>query len=423
MISILLLALISLCFPLTLEDAKRLALKNQIEVVKTELDLKKLEERIREARGSVLPKVSVSATYIRWDRNYISAFIPPDKYSATLALNQPLFNRLIWTALKLAKRNRELQALVLEDVRAAVLSEVEKLFWATLLRKEVLEEKERSLSYWEEYFQLVKEKYERGIVPRYEFLRARAQLRQARADVIRAQSELKASLNSLKGFLGIAEDITVEGRLTKVSLELGDPFSLLEENNTTLKILRKTREIKDLAVEARRAEFYPQLSFFFNYNWENIMDFSGGRLREDFRHGYNLGLKMELTLFEGGSRSARVMQEKIERSKVEMEMEFTKRKLINELDALLARIRSAEEEIRAREDTLLAAEESLRFATERYTHGVGSQVELLDARRSYENAKLMYLESIYTYNALMADLRRLLGVQLLAQERSGVGAE
>jgi len=112
----LLIVFFSLGFSLTLEEAKRLALRNHIEVVKGELDLRKLEERIREAKGSILPKVSLSATYIRWDKNYISAFVPPDKYSATLSLNQPLFDRLIWTALKLARANKELQNLVLADV-------------------------------------------------------------------------------------------------------------------------------------------------------------------------------------------------------------------------------------------------------------------------------------------------------------------
>ena len=407
---LLLLISFSLSFSLTLEEAKRLALENQLEVVKGELDLRKLEERIREAKGGILPRINLTATYIRWDRNYISAFVPPDKYSATLTLNQSLFDRVVWTALELARTSRELQELVLGDVRQTVLAEVEKLFWAVLLKREILREKEQSLTYWENYYLMVKEKYEKGVVPRFEFLRARAQFRQARADLIRARSDLRASLNSLKSFLGLTGEVSVEGKLLKTDIPAGDPYRLLEENNPTLKVLRKTLEIRRLTVEARRSEFYPRLSFFFNYNWENIMDFANGRLKEDFRHGYNLGLKLELPLFEGGSRVARVAQEELERVKVDRELEFTRRKLINELETLLARIRSAEEEIKAREDTLLAAEESLRFATERYAYGVGSQVELLDARRNYESAKLLYLESIYAYNSLVADLKRMLGL-------------
>ncbi len=408
MIFLFLLTAVSLCFSLTLEEAKELALKNHIEKIKTMLDLKKVEERIREVRGSILPSVSLSAKYTKWDPNYISSFIPENKYTLTLSVSQPIFDKTVWSALKVAKKSRELQKLVIKDVEKSLLAEVEKLFWAVLLKREIVKEKRESLKYWENYFQLVKEKYEEGIIPKYEFLRARAQLRQAKADLIRSESDLKTSLNSLKSFLGLVRDIEIEGEFKKAELQLNDPFRLLEKNNTTLKVLVKTAEVKNTSVELRKSEYYPQLSFFFNYNLENIKDFKGGRLKEDVRHGYNFGLTLNFLIFDGQRRSARIAQERIESLKVRKEIEFTKKKLKNQLESLLAELRSAEEEIKARKDTLLASEESLRFATQRYAYGVGSQVELLEARKNYENAKLLYLNAIYNYNSIVADIKRLI---------------
>ena len=406
----LLLFLVALGWGLTLEEAKRLALQNHIDSVKSELELKRLEERIREVKGSVLPSVVLSATYTRWDKNYISSFVPENKYFVNLNLNQPLFDRSVWKALKLAKLSRELQELVTDEVRVRLLAEVEKLFWAVLLKREVLAEKRESLSYWQDYFTLVKEKYERGIIPKYEFLRARAQLRQARADLIRAESDLKTSLNSLRSFLGVDGELEPEGEFRRMSIELKDPFGVLDKKNPTLKVLRKTYSLKQATVELRKSNYYPKLSAFFNYNFENIMDFEGGQLKEDTRHGYNFGLRLDYTLYDGSKRSARVLQERIEGKKVLREIEFTRNKLRNELESLLAQLRSAEEELKAREDTLLASQESLRFATERYAEGVGSQIELLEARQSYEQAKLSLLSAIYNYNAILADLKALLGM-------------
>lgn len=410
MILFLFLLITSLSFPLSLEEALRLAVERNVESIKSELDLKKVEERIREVRGSVLPTVTLSFTYTRWDKNYISSFIPENKYFANLNLNQSLFDKSVWSALKVARKSRELQNYVIEDVKAIIMGETEKLFWAVLLKREVLREKRESLRYWKSYFELVKEKYERGIIPKYEFLRARAQLRQAKADLIRAESDLKVSLNSLKSFLGLAGKVPVDGEFKKSPLSIEDPEVLLEKGNTTLKILRKTLEVRKANVELKRADYYPKLSLFFNYNFENIMDFEAGRLKEDYRHGYNFGLRFDFTLFDGSKRSARVMQERIEERKVREEIEFTLNKLKNELDSLMAQLKSAEEEIKAREDSLLAAEESLKFATERYREGVGSQVELLEARQNYEQAKLSLLSAIYNYNSVAADIKRLLGL-------------
>jgi len=405
----LLLLLTVVCWSLDLEEIKELAVKNHIDSVKSQLELESLEEKIKEVRAGILPSVSFGVTYTRWDTNYISAFVPENKYFANLRLDQRIFDKSLWEALKVARESKEVQNFVIEEVRQKLLAEVEKLYWAVLLKKEILKEKEESFQYWQDYFALVKEKYEQGIVPRYEFLRARAQLRQAKADLIRAGGELKSSINSLKAFLGIVGEVEIEGKLRKEALAIENPLRVLLEKSPTLKLLRARLKLARSKVKLKEAQYFPRLSFFFNYNLENIMDFDGGRLKEDYRHGYNFGIKLDFLLYDAGRRSAQIRQERIELRKISKELKFTENKLKNELETLLIRLRSAEEELSAREDSLLASQEALRFSTERYREGVGSQVELLEARKNYEQAKLSLLNSIYNYNSIVVDIKKLLG--------------
>ncbi len=405
----LLLLLTVVCWSLDLEEIKELAVKNHIDSVKSQLELESLEEKIKEVRAGILPSVSFGVTYTRWDTNYISAFVPENKYFANLRLDQRIFDKSLWEALKVARESKEVQNFVIEEVRQKLLAEVEKLYWAVLLKKEILKEKEESFQYWQDYFALVKEKYEQGIVPRYEFLRARAQLRQAKADLIRAGGELKSSINSLKAFLRIVGEVEIEGKLRKEALAIENPLRVLLEKSPTLKLLRARLKLARSKVKLKEAQYFPRLSFFFNYNLENIMDFDGGRLKEDYRHGYNFGIKLDFLLYDAGRRSAQIRQERIELRKISKELKFTENKLKNELETLLIRLRSAEEELSAREDSLLASQEALRFSTERYREGVGSQVELLEARKNYEQAKLSLLNSIYNYNSIVVDIKKLLG--------------
>lgn len=397
-------------YSLSLEEAVRLAIENNVGSIKSELDLKKVEERIREVKGGVLPTVTFSARYTRWDPNYVSSFTPLNKYLLSLSLSQPVFDKSVWEALRLAERSRELQEAVIRDVRNSLKAEVEKLYWAALLKREVLKEKEESLRYWESYFKLVEERYKQGVVPKYEFLRARAQLRYAKADLLRAESDYRTSINSLKNLLGIREDISLEGDLRKVPFSVEDPEKVLLERNTTLLVLEKTLRVTSESVSLSKADYYPRLSFFANYNVENVKDLKGGGLKEEVRKGYNLGLSFDFTLFDGWRRDARVMQGKLEELKVREDIDFKKKELLNQLDSLLSQLKALEEELLAREDTLLASEESFKNATRRYAEGVGSQVELLDARKAYEEAVLSYLESIYKHNSVVADIKRLLGL-------------
>jgi len=404
-----LLLLTAVCWPLDLGEIKKIAVKNHIESVKASLELKSLEEKIREVRAGIFPSLSLSITYTKWDTNYISSFVPDNKYFVNLRLDQKIFDKSLWEALKVARKSKEVQNFVIEEVRQGLLAEVEKLYWAVLLKKEILKEKEESLRYWENYFALVKEKYQQGIVPRYEFLRARAQLRQAKADLIRTRSELKSSLNALKSFLGLEEEIEINGVFKKEDLIVENPMEVLRRENPTLKLLRARLKLAKSKIKLREAQYFPKLSFFFNYNLENIMDFDAGRLKEDYRHGYNFGLRMDYILYDFGKRSSQTEQERIELRKILRELNFTENKLKNEIETLLSQLKSMEEEIYAREDSLLASREALRFSTERYREGVGSQVELLEARKNYEQAKMSLLNSIYNYNSIVADIKRLLG--------------
>jgi len=393
---------------LSLEDALRLAVERHIESVKSELELKKIEEQIREVRAGIFPSLRLSATYTRWDPNYISAFIPENQYFISFSLNQSIFDRSVFMALKVARRTRELQQAVIMDVKRSLEAEVKKLFWGVLLQREILRIREESLYYWEDYFELVREKYEKGIVPRFEFLRARAQLKGATAKLIRAKADYRRALNSLRSFLGIEGEIEVKGSLEPVVLEEADPHSLLRINNSSLRVLRKTLKARESAVEVKKAEFYPRLSAFANYDIRNIIDFRAGRLIEDQRKGYSFGLRLDFTLFEGLARSARVSQERIELEKVRKELEFTEKKLLSDLDSLLTELRSLKEELSASLDTVESEREALRYAEERYREGIGSQIDLLNARVSYENALVNYYTILLRHNSVVADIERMI---------------
>ena len=392
---------------LNLEEVVRIAQEKNIESIKSELDLKKVEEQIREVRGAIFPSLKLSATYTRWDPDYISAFIPENQYFISLQLTQTIFNKSVFEALRVAQRTRDLQRAVREDVKRSLSAEAKKLYWGVLFRREILKIRQESMRYLEGYFELVKERYDKGIVPRFEFLRARAQLRRARADLIRAESDYRRAVSSLKTFLGIEGDVRVDGELEPVPFKVSDPEGMLLKNNSTLKVISKTIKARETAVDLKVAEYYPQLNAFANYDVRNIIDFQAGRLVEEQRRGYSFGLRLDFVLFDGFGRSARTAQERIELEKVRRELEFTRKKLLGDLNSLLAELKSIREEISASKDSIESERLAMEFAEERYREGIGDQIDLLTARRSYEGALISYYSAVLSHNTVVADLERL----------------
>jgi hypothetical protein len=59
------------------------------------------------------------------------------------------------------------------------------------------------------------------------------------------------------------------------------------------------------------------------------------------------------------------------------------------------------------QSSLEFAKEGLRLSTERYRLGLGSQLELLEARANYNNLLANYYLLLYQYNSSLANLERL----------------
>ena len=402
MVLLILVLWVSLGFCLKLEEAKRLALENHIDAVKGKIDLKILEERIREVKGSIFPKLRFSFRYTRWDPNYISAFVPENKYNASFSLRQTIFDRSLFKALEVARESRDLQEEILKEIKNTLSAEVEKIYWGVVFRKEVLKEKKETLKYWEEFLRLAELNYKEGISPRHEFLRAKAQYLRAVAEVKRAQSQYVESLSKLKAFLG-KEDIS----------EPEEPLTLPKGTNPQSgiflkeKVLEKSLRVKLKEIALEESKRYPKVSFFFNYNFENIMDFRNGRLQEDTRHGYNLGIEIGWDIYDG-SVSPKVAQKKLEANKIRKEISFVRKNLRETLKALRETLEALETEIRALEETLEASREYVHYTTRRYRLGVGSITDVLEARRSFEEARISYLKAILDYRLTLAEIKKLL---------------
>ncbi len=402
---LLILTSLSIGLSLTLERAVELALKNNVKSVEARIELKKVEQKIKEVRSSLFPTLSLQVELTRWDEGYVSSFVPTNRLFMSLTLSQNVFDRAIFLSVRLAKESKELRQLILEDVRQELTKEVKKLFYLVLLKRETLKQRRAFLSYWSSYLELVKGKYKEGMVPKHELLRAKAQLEMAKANLKRAESELRKAELSLASLLGIEGSLEVEGKL--IPLDFDGEASL--SRNSTLAVLKKSVELQSLSRKLAESEYYPRLKLFGNYQGNNLKDFDRGRLRDDFRHGYSVRLQADWTLLDWGKRKAKVNQESLELSKLRESYKSKERELKNTLSSILDELEALRLELKARRLSVKAAEESLKLSTERYKEGVGTQLEVLEAVQNYERAKIELLNTVYLYDALLFELERLRG--------------
>jgi outer membrane protein len=404
---ILLLLVLGFARAITLEQALELAKERANQIRLSELDIKKAEEEIKRARANILPQVSVSYSYTYFGQDLALGTIPNNRHSAVLQLNQAIFNKQVFELIKLANIQRELQSLIKEDVQRTLESQVKDLFYGLLYRKELIKLQEENLDYWEENYKRVSAKFSAGVVPKVELLRAQSQLEQARSQLEQARADYLRALEDFKALLRLEGNVEPEGTLELKEFDLKEEELLqaLKEKNSTLRVSKKAVELAQGTVELKRAQNFPTVNGFANYQL-----FTGKRSPvgdTEWLRGYSFGVSINYLIFDGFSRKAEISEAEIDLLKQRENLLQLEYDLRARLRSTLLSIRSLQAQIKAVQSSLEFAKEGLRLSTERYRLGVGSQLELLEARANYNNLLANYYLLLYQYNSSLASLERL----------------
>ncbi|WP_025305320.1 TolC family protein [Thermocrinis ruber] len=405
---VLLLLVLGFAGAITLEQALEIAKERANQIRLSELDIKKAEEEIKRARAGILPQVSISYNYTYLGQDLALGTIPNNRHSAVLQLNQTIFNKQVFELIKLANIQRELQNLIKEDMQRTLESQVKDLFYGLLYRKAIIKLQEENLDYWEENYKRVSAKFSAGVVPKVELLRAQSQLEQARSQLEQARADYLRALENFKALLKLEGDVEPEGALEmkEFSLKEEELLQALKEKNSTLRVAKKLVESARGTVELKRAQNFPIVNGFANYQL-----FTGKRSPvgdTDWLKGYSFGVSINYLIFDGFSRKAEISEAELDLLKQRENLLQLEYDLKARLRSTLLSINSLKAQIRAVQSSLEFAKESLRLSTERYRLGVGSQLEVLEARANYNNLLANYYLLLYQYNSSLASLERLI---------------
>jgi len=404
---ILLLLVLGFAGAITLEQALELAKERANQIRLSELDIKKAEEEIKRARAGILPQVSFSYSYTYLGQDLALGTIPNNRQNAVLQLNQAIFNKQVFELIKLANIQRELQSLIKEDVQRTLESQVKDLFYGLLYRKELVKLQEENLDYWEENYRRVSAKFSAGVVPKVELLRAQSQLEQARSQLEQARADYLRALEDFKALLRLDGNVEPEGalELKEFSPKEEELLQALKEKNSTLRVSKKAVELAQGTVELKRAQNLPTVNGFANYQL-----FTGKRSPvgdTEWLRGYSFGVSINYLIFDGFSRKAEISEAELDLLKQRENLMQLEYDLRARLRSTLLSINSLQTQIKAVQSSLEFAKEGLRLSTERYRLGVGSQLELLEARANYNNLLANYYLLLYQYNSSLAGLERL----------------
>lgn len=443
----------------TLEQAILVALGGNQDLERARLGLRSASQQVREAWGAVWPEVDAQVQYQR-NLQVQEVFLPAiifdpnagpndlvpvrfgadNNWSAQLQLSQTLFDRSVFIGVGAAGRYRNLQAEVVRGRAQEVASRVRRAYYTALLARERVRVTDESVTRLERTLEETRALEGAGLASSYDVLRLEVQLANLRPDLRRATNAVASAERDLTVELGRdgGERVSVSGRLHRVDLasfeanegpnaELlrlvgyPDPLAASYEElretaarmRSDLRQARLSVQLEGARASAERSAFFPKLSAFFNYGITAQEDGSLNPFGENSNQRITssaVGLRLEVPIFSGFSRSARVQQRDLARRQAQVQLG----RLEHEMDAGIRTALEALAEAKARADAALRAVEQARRGYEivsaQYLAGTSSQLEVTDGEVALRESEFNYAEAVYDYLMAQADLDEALGV-------------
>lgn len=386
------------------------------------------EAQIREVAAGALPQISFNSNYTRNIRRPAFFFNIGEQvqkieigennsYLGNIQFEQTIFQNGqlgVRKARKIANLFSETSRQGTKLTKDQVILNVRQAFYTVLLSQQVVDVFRETLDQTQAHFDNVKKKYEKGVSAEFDLLRSDVDRSEAQASLIEARNRLKLAKSALKNAIGLPLDkpLNVSGTLEYRPVLDEEVLKVSQEAvklRPELKQLSLQLEMAGLNISIQKGQYLPSLSLVGNYQFQGqSSDLQFGPTERST--SLTAGLSLRFDIFNGFATSARIQHAQAQANEVLHQMDNTRQLIELEVQQATLRMQDARERIAARKKSVTQAQKAYDIAEVRYENGVGTQLELFDARLALNRTKINYLQAIYDYNIALFEWQKAVGI-------------
>ena len=438
--SILFLALFALAFSQkkwTLRECVDYAVKNNLQVINNQYNNDIQSKNLAMAKNDYLPTVSgsVNNSASFGQSQYVNTIVRNDNFSnnANIGANIQLYNagRIRKTA---EKSQYDLTASLLdtEKTKNDVSLQVAQLYLQILLNKEVKKITDESVNNAEKVLNRAKITTEVGTTAKTIEAEATASLAREKQRQKSAEIDIERSLFNLAMLLQLKEFKEFDVQEVPLPSMLAAPLNSTDniintayENQPQVKAAETRILSAQKQIEIAKTLFLPSVSasagfgsFYFN-RLSGVFDGQGNRVsQDDFmkqykdNFGQNLGLSLNIPIFNKGNTKLQVEQAKISENIAKNTLEQQKLSVRQDVQKAYFDANANYENFMAAVEAEKSTKLALDFAEKSYEAGRSTIYDLNNARNNYVNAQSTVSQAKYNYIFSMKLLNFYAGIPL-----------
>lgn len=369
-------------------------------------------EDVRNATAGLGPTLSVEGA-ARYGRER-------DEYNASLNLIQTVYSGGTLTA---NKRAAEL-ALAATSAESAktyqeVLNTVRLHYYDCLRAAAQILVAEEAVSLAKDHLKQAEALYRRGMAPKGDVLRVKVSVSQGEVELVGARSNLDVAWVALEHAAGSKlPRLEILASLAGDKPEVLKPPAYQAPDDVVSRALAQRMEIKayqyykdraEQLAKAAAGEARPRVTL----SGRGNTNMDAGSLAND---EWYIQLEAKWTLYDGGALASGIRKAKAAARELLYVLESLSSQVSQEALQAAIKLRSAQERLELAKDQVATTQEDYRLALRRYNAQLGTNLDVLDARRALITGRTEYINAVYDIAAAQSDLVYAMGDDLPPEE-------
>ena len=351
-------------------------------------------------------------------------------WNNTAQVGMTLYNGAVSGQIKQARYGLNSADLALEETKQAIRLQATSDYYQILQCRNLIDVQQDAVDTLQEHLNNVNAQYRVGTVAKSDVLASQVQLANAQQALVTAQNNYNIAIATLNNVIGLPTDTALDIRdqlkYQKYDLVLTDCTSYALENRADGAAARYAVKKAEAAVSTARAGYQPTVNAAVSKTIAGEDPFGTDH---DSSDSWSAGLSASWNIFDNGVTRASVRAAEASLLKAKETSAQTDEAIQLDVRTAYLNLQAAEKNIQTTSTAVTQAEEDYKIAQVRYSAGVGTNLDVMDAEEKLTEARTNYYTSLYSYNTSKASLDKAMGlpvdldvVRYTAAEQEGKSA-
>ena len=415
---------------LSLQEALKLALQNNANILNSELDLKMAQKKIWETTASGLPHADLKSAYVfipkvpslpasfmggsedpNADPNAVIELGVKNNITTDITVSQLIFSGSYFVGLQATKVYYGLSKQNMEKTRLDVSETVVNTYNMIRLAEESRKILVQNLENINKTLYEISEMNKQGFLEKTDVDQLEVTSNTIKNAMNQIDSNLDMGYRLLKIQLGMEETVKLEltddlesgESLTKSSLQLiAEPFNI--DRNVDYQLIQTSEKAAKLELNLAKTDFLPTLTGYYNHTEKlksPIFDFAPKDI---------LGVNMSFPIFSSGQRLAVVSQKRMALEKAQNTRKLVSNSLLMQASQYQNDLKLKLERYQNQKKSKELSDDIYQRTLEKYKQGMASSMDLMTSQNQYLNNLTSYYQSIYDVLGAKSKLEKMLNL-------------